>query len=98
MYILTGTYVTRGPNDEQQADNLDIGYVFKLEAICDQIADILTNSHHIFTLLLDGKLFLAPIHEKPQRALDVGTGTGIWAMYTHTSSNCSSQYQAKTTQ
>lgn len=35
--------------------------------------------HHMLTLLLDNKLFLAPI-EKPQKVLDVGTGTGIWAI------------------
>lgn len=36
--------------------------------------------HHIFGLALKGELFLAPIPEKPQRVLDLGTGTGIWAM------------------
>ncbi|KAI5779309.1 S-adenosyl-L-methionine-dependent methyltransferase [Geopyxis carbonaria] len=35
--------------------------------------------HHIFTLFLDGKLFSAPV-ENPRRILDVGTGTGIWAI------------------
>jgi len=29
---------------------------------------------------MDGKLFLAPIGDNPQRVLDVGTGTGIWAI------------------
>ncbi|KAJ4248491.1 hypothetical protein NW762_012829 [Fusarium torreyae] len=37
-------------------------------------------SHHYLTLLLDGKLFLAPIKENVQNVLDVGTGSGIWAM------------------
>ncbi|PYH99943.1 methyltransferase family protein [Aspergillus ellipticus CBS 707.79] len=37
-------------------------------------------AHHMFTLLLDGKLLLAPIDKNIQRALDVGTGTGIWAI------------------
>lgn len=36
--------------------------------------------HHIFNLSLDGKLFLAPIGSNPQRILDIGTGTGIWAI------------------
>ncbi|KPM42793.1 hypothetical protein AK830_g3750 [Neonectria ditissima] len=35
--------------------------------------------HHIYTLVLDGQLHLAPISENPQRVLDIGTGTGIWA-------------------
>ncbi|CZR58303.1 related to methyltransferase [Phialocephala subalpina] len=36
--------------------------------------------HHMLTLMLDGKLFLAPIGPNPQKVLDVGTGTGIWAI------------------
>ncbi|KAM5383758.1 hypothetical protein ACJZ2D_001747 [Fusarium nematophilum] len=36
--------------------------------------------HHLYRLLLGGKLFLSPIADAPQRVLDLGTGTGIWAM------------------
>ncbi|EOD47594.1 putative tam domain methyltransferase protein [Neofusicoccum parvum] len=36
--------------------------------------------HHITKLNLDGELFLAPLGPSPQRALDFGTGTGIWAL------------------
>lgn len=36
--------------------------------------------HHIYSLVLDGKLHLAPIGKSPQRVLDLGTGTGIWAI------------------
>ncbi|KAI1372349.1 S-adenosyl-L-methionine-dependent methyltransferase [Hypoxylon crocopeplum] len=36
--------------------------------------------HHVSTLLQDGKLFLAPIGENVQKVLDVGCGTGIWAI------------------
>ncbi|KAF1918737.1 SAM dependent methyltransferase [Ampelomyces quisqualis] len=50
-----------GPNDEMQADQLDI-------------------THHIFLLLLDGELYLAPITENPLHVLDLGAGTGIWAI------------------
>ncbi|KAH8661000.1 S-adenosyl-L-methionine-dependent methyltransferase, partial [Ilyonectria robusta] len=31
-------------------------------------------------LMLDGQLQLAPIGKNLQRVLDLGTGTGIWAM------------------
>lgn len=36
-------------------------------------------THHALTLLLEGKLFLAPVREDAS-ILDVGTGTGIWAI------------------
>lgn len=36
--------------------------------------------HHIYRLLLKGELHLAPISDHPQRVLDLGTGTGIWAL------------------
>ncbi|KAI1024538.1 hypothetical protein LB503_007476 [Fusarium chuoi] len=36
--------------------------------------------HHYTLLLLDDKLHLAPIDKNPQKILDIGTGTGIWAI------------------
>ncbi|PYH80121.1 S-adenosyl-L-methionine-dependent methyltransferase [Aspergillus uvarum CBS 121591] len=36
-------------------------------------------AHHMYFLTLDGKLHMAPICN-PQEILDVGTGTGIWAI------------------
>jgi cyclopropane fatty-acyl-phospholipid synthase-like methyltransferase len=35
--------------------------------------------HEIMLLVLDGALHKAPLHE-PHNILDVGTGTGIWAI------------------
>lgn len=35
--------------------------------------------HHSFKIYLDGKLHIAPLNN-PRRALDIGTGTGIWAV------------------
>mgnify|MGYP003662785874 FL=1 len=31
-------------------------------------------------MTLHDQLFLAPITDNPQHALDIGTGTGIWAI------------------
>ena len=36
--------------------------------------------HHIYRLMLDGKLHRAPIDKNVQRVLDLGTGTGLWAI------------------
>ncbi|KAH7348872.1 S-adenosyl-L-methionine-dependent methyltransferase [Rhexocercosporidium sp. MPI-PUGE-AT-0058] len=44
--------------------------------------DRLDLQHHLFLLTQQGKLFLCPIPKEQQlhRVLDVGTGTGIWAI------------------
>jgi SAM-dependent methyltransferase len=52
------------PNDEPEMDRLDL-------------------QHHLFTsLTFDGKLFTCPLAQKKEihNVLDVGTGTGIWAI------------------
>ena len=36
--------------------------------------------HHIFKYLVGGELHVAPLGSNPQRILDLGTGTGIWAI------------------
>ncbi|GJN81067.1 hypothetical protein PLIIFM63780_004599 [Purpureocillium lilacinum] len=36
--------------------------------------------HCKFTLLMEDRLFIAPIVNSPQRILDLGTGSGIWAI------------------
>lgn len=36
--------------------------------------------HCKFTLLMDNQLHLAPISHHPQKVLDLGTGSGIWAI------------------
>ncbi|KAK8085652.1 hypothetical protein PG997_006923 [Apiospora hydei] len=41
--------------------------------------DRLDLQHQAFKVLLEDRLYLAPIRE-PQRVLDIGTGTGIWAI------------------
>ncbi|CAI0653247.1 unnamed protein product [Colletotrichum noveboracense] len=37
-------------------------------------------AHYWETLLLDDRLFLSPLPENPGKVLDLGTGTGIWAI------------------
>ncbi|KAI0842563.1 S-adenosyl-L-methionine-dependent methyltransferase [Hypoxylon sp. FL0890] len=36
--------------------------------------------HHTLTLLFDHKIFQAPIGDNPKKVLDVGCGTGLWAI------------------
>lgn len=36
--------------------------------------------HHICLLALKGRLYAAPPLKNPQKILDLGTGTGIWAI------------------
>lgn len=47
-----------------------------------QISDLKADlQHHMYFLTLDSKLYAAPIpKEQLNRVLDLGTGTGIWAM------------------
>ena len=37
-------------------------------------------THHVFRLALGGELCMTKFEKEPERILDVGTGTGIWAM------------------
>ena len=36
--------------------------------------------HKLVEVSLGGKLNLAPVSRDPKRVLDIGTGTGVWAI------------------
>ncbi|OBT78883.1 hypothetical protein VF21_02797 [Pseudogymnoascus sp. 05NY08] len=42
--------------------------------------DRIDMKHRMYSMLLDEELFLAPIGSSPHRVLDLGTGSGIWAI------------------
>lgn len=42
--------------------------------------DRLDMMHAMFSHMMHGKIFLAPIGPNPGRVIDIGTGTGIWAI------------------
>ena len=42
--------------------------------------DRLDFQHAMFLRTIGGKLHLAPVPKNPQNVLDIGTGTGIWAI------------------
>ncbi|KAF7554984.1 hypothetical protein G7Z17_g2522 [Cylindrodendrum hubeiense] len=44
-------------------------------------------NHHLLSLSLKGKLFLAPLKDDVQKVLDIGTGTGIWAIFVSNSTH-----------
>lgn len=46
----------------------------------DQQNEGLDIIHNVLLMVLDNKLFLAPIGDNVHRVLDLGTGTGIWAI------------------
>ncbi|KAF8860843.1 S-adenosyl-L-methionine-dependent methyltransferase [Acephala macrosclerotiorum] len=46
----------------------------------EQEMDRIDMSHAKYYMLLEKKRFLAPISEHPQKILDLGCGTGIWAI------------------
>src|SRR5271169_4868279 len=75
VILLTGSHLARHLIDNTK----DGKYTFPND---EQENDRLDLQHHLFSLTLDGKLLTAPIAKGKQlhRVLDVGTGTGIWAM------------------
>ncbi|KAL2814247.1 S-adenosyl-L-methionine-dependent methyltransferase [Aspergillus granulosus] len=46
----------------------------------EKAQDHLDIGHHLHNLLTGGRLYLAPIADDVQKVLDIGTGTGIWAI------------------
>ncbi|KAK2803770.1 hypothetical protein FQN51_003000 [Onygenales sp. PD_10] len=46
----------------------------------EQASEHLDICHRMMTLASDDKLHFAPIGKDPQRILDIGTGTGLWAI------------------
>lgn len=54
-----------------------LGYKFPND---EREQDRLDMLHHMFKLVLHDRLFLAPIENGPIRVLDIGTGTGLWAI------------------
>ncbi|KAF4415102.1 hypothetical protein FACUT_13689 [Fusarium acutatum] len=72
------------PEGPLQADNGRRYHAFREGAYLvpndDEEQDRMDLGHHIYRLVLGGDLFLAPLGDKVKRVLDLGTGTGIWAM------------------
>lgn len=64
------------PNDEREQDRLDLVSVLLIPTR-QNFND--RQSHHIYLMLLKGELLQAPV-KNPKRVLDLGTGTGLWAI------------------
>ncbi|KAH7310828.1 S-adenosyl-L-methionine-dependent methyltransferase [Stachybotrys elegans] len=46
----------------------------------EQQTESMDMNHHVLTLAIGGKLHLAPLGKDIKKAVDIGTGTGIWAI------------------
>ncbi|KAK3348396.1 S-adenosyl-L-methionine-dependent methyltransferase [Neurospora tetraspora] len=46
----------------------------------DKQNEVLDIFHHAMTICLDGRLYDAPLPKNPENAIDLGTGTGLWAI------------------
>ncbi|KAI0101174.1 S-adenosyl-L-methionine-dependent methyltransferase [Daldinia grandis] len=72
------------PNDEQQVQSIDITYVSygpkSHSSRGSSGSDFRVYHHHYLTLLLEDRLFIAPIPNHVQSVLDIGTGSGIWSI------------------
>ncbi|KAJ6120370.1 hypothetical protein N7523_004650 [Penicillium sp. IBT 18751x] len=89
------TVAARMPNDEDEQDRMDLVRILPLESlhstIIDANSDTIQGPSHVsseliilidttrWLMLMKGELHEAPI-ENPQNILDLGTGTGIWAL------------------
>jgi hypothetical protein len=69
-------YITLFLRSKSAAETLS-GYKFPND---EREQDRLDLFHSMFRHMLGNRLFLAPIKEGPLRVLDIGTGTGIWAI------------------
>lgn len=75
------------PNDERENDRMGKNSQPNL-SLCHDFCDLIGVSftdmqHHMFLMTLGGRLGISPPCQPGahiQRALDVGTGTGIWAI------------------
>ncbi|KAJ0107682.1 hypothetical protein J7T55_010288 [Diaporthe amygdali] len=71
----SGSKTPTVPLEERPADQIP-EYLLPNDEIEQERLDL---QHHTFKIFLDGKLHIAPL-VYPRRVLDVGTGTGIWAI------------------
>ncbi|KAK3399770.1 S-adenosyl-L-methionine-dependent methyltransferase [Sordaria brevicollis] len=59
----------------------DIGNAEGWEPNDNRHLDSMDIAHHCFTICTGGKLFLSPLDKKKvQKVVDIGTGTGMWAI------------------
>lgn len=68
------------PNDEIELNRLGESARGEIGVIEDGFNTRQDMQHKMWSITLDGKLHLAPIDPNLQNALDIGTGTGIWAI------------------
>ncbi|PUU75082.1 S-adenosyl-L-methionine-dependent methyltransferase [Tuber borchii] len=75
--ISSGTLASRNVNGRRYFSRRQVDYSLPYDEEEEVRLDLL---HRIWTLTLEGRMFKAPITGSPDKILDVGAGTGLWAV------------------
>ncbi|KAF4993046.1 hypothetical protein FGRMN_6734 [Fusarium graminum] len=76
----TGSQPAIGGSSNRHADTMQPRDELEVDPNDEEEQERMDLVHHLYSLLLDKKLYLAPVPFNVQRVLDLGTGTGIWAI------------------
>ncbi|KAG4442645.1 hypothetical protein IFR05_001901 [Cadophora sp. M221] len=72
--------VSLNNSDEEEVEIADTSCIEYVMPNDEREQERLDMQHQLWYMTLHHRLFLAPVSENPQHVLDIGTGTGIWAI------------------
>lgn len=76
-YTLLAELVKANSSSGRGRSSRYVLWCLSMQGTPNKVTDL---QHHLYSLTLDGRLFLSPIEQNVRNVLDIGTGTGIWAI------------------